>query len=304
MQLVFLIAAFALSALAQDFVWSPKKAPDPYTGVHKPHRKFVDLRAAHSGHAEWNEVVADDDLLRSEWIQRKPGYKHPRILHPDTRASWIVMDGEVRFTIEGTEPFVAKKGSIVQVPMQTKFSWEVAGAKPALLFETNIAKATTVYDNLADAPKISGTAFMKIPLPRKPGVYRRDNKPHTTFAEVAAKLESGELKGTQKIVEDDRAAGNFIYGYEKNLGKLNLADRGHFHTDSAEYWLILAGQIRYRIEGQEVFIANEGDVIYVPKNRWHLARWYGPGPSCRFAMNGYPNLAHFYDPEMAQPGNK
>jgi quercetin dioxygenase-like cupin family protein len=289
---------------AQDLVWAPKKSPDPYTGVHKVHRKYVDLRAAHAKAPEWNEVVVDDDLLKSEWIQRKPGFKTPRMLHPDTRSWWVVLDGEVRFSVEGSEPFVAGKGSMVQAPMTTWHSWEVVGDRPALVFETNIANAATVYSADGDAPKSSGLDFLKMPLTRRPGMYLHKNKPHTTFKELASQLESGALRGTQKVVEDDRGAANFIYGYEKNLAKVNLADRGHFHTDTAEYWLILAGEIRYRVEGFEVFIAQEGDVVYVPRNRWHLARWHGEAPACRLAMNGYPNLMHFYDPEMPVPGNK
>lgn len=292
-----LVFFLALSiSIAQDFVWSPKKAPDPYTGPHRPHTKFADLKARHAKQAEWREVLVDDDLLRSEYIQLKAGTKTPRILHPDTRTWWVIVEGEVRFEIEGTDPLIAKKGSIVQVPMQTAFSYEAA--KPSLIFETNIAKATTVYLDQADTPRLAGIEFLRTPLPRKAGVYLRNNKPHVTFDEVAKQLEAGTLKGTQKIVEDDRGAANFIYGYEKNLPKLNLADRGHFHTETAEYWLIMSGQIRYRIEGQEVFIAEEGDVVYVPRNRWHLARWHGEKPSCRLAMNGYPNLAHFYDPAI------
>ena len=58
----------------------------------------------------------------------------------------------------------------------------------------------------------------------------------------------------------------------------------------------MAGQIRYPIEGQGVIIASEGDVVYVPKFTFHAPRWYGQGPSCRLAMNGYPNIAHLFEP--------
>jgi quercetin dioxygenase-like cupin family protein len=34
------------------------------------------------------------------------------------------MDGQIRFEIENQEPFVATKGSMVQVPMQTIYSME------------------------------------------------------------------------------------------------------------------------------------------------------------------------------------
>lgn len=291
-------ASAALSG--QDLVWAPKPPPEPYRGPHRPHTKLADLKARHAKQAEWREVIVDDDLLRSEYIQMKPGAKTPRALHPDTRVWWVVVEGDVKFDIEGTAPpFVAKKNAIVQAPMQTFFSWEVAGDTPALVFETNIAKATTVYANESAIPR-DARDYMKTRLTsRRPGVYVRNNKPLTTFEEVAKGLEEKTLKGTQKIVEDDRGAANFIYGYEKNLPPIQEGRRGHYHAETSEYWLILAGRIRYLIEGVGVIVANPGDVVYVPRNRFHMPRWHGPVAACRLAFNGYPNLAHFFDPEPA-----
>ncbi len=291
------------AALAQDFVWAPKPAPAPYAGPHRVHTKLADLKARHAGQAEWQEVIVDDDLLHSVYLQRQPGSKSKPAFHPDTRTWWIVVEGQVRFNMEGSAPLVAGRMAVVQAPMQTVFQYEVVGDQPALIFETNIARAATVYLDPADIPEARKADYVKSRLPHKPGPYLHANQPLTKFEDVAAALEAGQVRGTQKIVEDDRAAGNFIYGREGNLPKINLADRGHFHTDSPEFWLIMAGQIRYRVEGFEVFIANPGDIVYVTRNRWHLARWHGDQPSCRFAMNGFPNLAHFYDPEISTPSN-
>ena len=97
----------------------------------------------------------------------------------------------------------------------------------------------------------------------------------------------------ERFVTDDRAGSTIIYGYNSKLPPLNENDRGHFHPDCAESWVILQGMMRYKIEGQEVFVASEGDVVYVPKFTFHAPRWWGDGPSCRLSMHGYPtNLAH------------
>ena len=74
-----------------------------------------------------------------------PGAKTPRRFRPDTRAWWIVQDGQIRFTIEGQEPFVASKGYLVQVPYRTVYSLETVGDKPSLRLEVNIAGAQTMY---------------------------------------------------------------------------------------------------------------------------------------------------------------
>ena len=281
---------------AQDLI-APKGAPGKYTGPHKPITKWADLKAKHAGHADWRELIVDDDRLYAEYVSAKPGTKSPRSVHPDTRAWWVVMDGEIRFDIEGTEPFVAKKGSIVQAPMQTLFSFETVGSTPSIRFEVNIAGAKTLYTKDVEPPKMPGFDWIPVRFPRKPGVYGRNNKPVVTFDEVAKEIDEGKRKGTIAIVDDDRGAANFIYGYQKNLPPLNTADKGHYHPESSEFWLIMAGQIRYPIETQGVIVANVGDVVYVPKNTFHAPRWWGDGASCRLAMNGFPGLAHLFEPK-------
>lgn len=49
------------------------------------------------------------------------------------------------------------------------------------------------------------------------------------------------------------------------------------------------------IEGLPTFVAEQGDIVYVPKQRWHLASFAGDGLSARLAMNGYPDLAHSFE---------
>lgn len=295
-----LIFAFMACGYAQEF-YAPKGPAAQYAKPHKPHAKLADLKAGHEGERAWRQTIVDDEHLMSDYVQSAPGTKTPRMMHPDTRAWWVVMEGQVRFHIEGQEPFVAARGSMVQVPMQTMFSMETAGDKPALYFETNIARAKTLYPRDVEPPKLPGMDWMPVRfMNRLAGAYGRNNKAHTTFDELAKKLDTGALKGTIRVVEDDRGAANFIYGYEKILPPINPADKGHYHPECAEYWLIMRGQIRYPVEKVGVIIADEGDVVYVPRFTWHAPRWYGAGPSCRLAMNGYPNIAHLFEDKPAQ----
>lgn len=292
--MIGLVTALTPLVFAQELL-APKGKAAQYKPPHKPHTKLIDLKAKHAGHAEWRELIVDDEHLKSEYVQSKPGTKSPRMVHPDTRAWWVVMEGQVRFDIEDQPPIVASKGSMVQVPMQTLFSYETIGDQPSLIFETNIAGAKTLYTADAQPSKMPGFDWVPVRFQRMPGRYGRNNKAHTTFDELAKKLEGGQVRGTLRVVEDDRGAANFIYGYEKNLPAINPTDKGHYHPECAEYWLIMAGQIRYPIEGHGLVIANVGDVVYVPKFTYHLPRWYGPTASCRLAMNGYPYIAHLFE---------
>ena len=88
-------------------------------------------------------------------------------------------------------------------------------------------------------------------------------------------------------MRDDKSEMLVLYGHEKNLPPLDPADKGHFHAESAEFWLVFTGKIRYAFEGQEPFVASEGDVVYVPAGTWHATRYTGPDPSCRLSITEY-----------------
>jgi mannose-6-phosphate isomerase-like protein (cupin superfamily) len=293
----FLIAtAGILVAQPGEIVLAPKPPKPPaYTAPHKPHTKLAGLKQKNAGKSGWRELVVDDDYLRAEYISLAEGGRTLRAFHPDTRAWWVVLDGEIRFDIEGQPPFVAKKGYIVQAPMQTMFTMETVGDKPSLRLEVNIAGAKTLYPRDVEPPKLPGFDFIPVRFPRRPGPWDRGNKVYRTFEELAENNEKRGAPMTQRVVEDDRGVANFIYGYESKLPPLNPNDKGHYHPECAEFWLIMAGQIRYPIEGQGVIIAEEGDLVYVPKFTFHAPRFHGAGASCRLAMNGYPNITHLYE---------
>ncbi len=276
----------------EEASWAPKPlAKTVWKAPMKPHTKLADVKAGHKGKASWRQVIVDDDHLNAEYIAMAPGEKVGRRFHPDTREWWVIMAGEVRFEIEGQEPFTATKGSMVQVPMQTIYSMEAVGDKPALRFEVNIAKAHTLYPKDVQPPKMAGLEWIPVVLGRKPMGYNLTNKAHINYYELT---KDASYKGS-RFVHDDRAVSNIIYGSEKNLPPRNPKDRGHFHPECAEFWLILEGEISYPMEYAGEIIATEGDVVYAPPYTFHAPRFHGDKPSCRLAMNGYTNIAHLRD---------
>src|SRR5437763_17135449 len=144
---VFLLVSFTFAQRqAETPSWAPKPLTVPkYVPPNKPHTKIADLKARHQNDANWSEEIVSDNTLHASYIQSAPGTKVARRFHPDTRAWWIVTDGQIRFDIEGQQPITATKGSMVQAPMQTIYSMETVGDKPALRFEVNIAGEKTLY---------------------------------------------------------------------------------------------------------------------------------------------------------------
>lgn len=286
-----LVPAFVLRGQqrGESLVWAPKPVKaNPWVAPNKPHWKLTELLATHKGQASWKEPVVRDSLLQADYVQMAPGTKTPRRFHPDNRAWWIMQDGQVRFTIEGQEPILASKGFLVQVPYRNIYQLEVVGDKPALFLEVTAAEAQTMYPIDETPEKVPGIEFVKVRISGK-GKYDEINRPYLDFNSAIA---SGQ-RYQPRFVVDDRLFANIIRGMPQAD---NPKDKGHFHEVSAEFWFVLEGQIEYKIEGLETFLANQGDVVYVPKQLWHRAHHGGTGYSTRLAMNGYPDMLHNYQP--------
>jgi mannose-6-phosphate isomerase-like protein (cupin superfamily) len=135
-----------------------------------------------------------------------------------------------------------------------------------------------------------GINFVKVRISGK-GKYDAKNKPYIDFAQVVAGTEK-----QMRFVADDRAVANIIRGDPTKQRPAPDTDKGHFHEESAEFWMVLEGKIEYKIGSLPIFLADQGDIVYTPKQNWHRARFGGTEMATRLAMNGYQDLLHDYQP--------
>ncbi len=267
--------------------WAQKPIkPEGWIAPNKPVWRLSEILAAHKGQADWTEPIVRDGFLQADYVSMGPGEKTPRRFNADTREWWIIQDGQIRFTLEGQEPFVASKGFMVEVPYRNIYSMETLGDKPSLRFECNIAGATKDYPADEKPPAIPGMEFIKITVAGK-GKYENGNIPYLDFNDVV----SGKIRASN-FVKDDRAVVNIIRG--KGQPDPGPATKGHFHESSSEFWFVIEGQVRFALETQPTFVADQGDIVYAPKGMWHLASLAGDGMSTRIPINGYVDLGHHY----------
>jgi mannose-6-phosphate isomerase-like protein (cupin superfamily) len=283
---------------APNIVLAPKAtAPAGWVSPNKPWTKLPEVLAKHVGQTDWTEAIVSDELLHADYISMGPGKKTARRMNADTREWWIIQDGQAKFTIEGQEPFVASKGWLVQVPYRLVYQIETVGDKPSLRFEVNIANATKMYPLDETPVPVPGKEFLPVRVQGAKGTYDDLNKPYFDFNDYV----SGKVTRAGAFVTDVRGFANMIAGRPQAAPA--PTDKGHFHEESGEFWFIIWGKVRYTLQTQETFIADQGDVVYAPKQMWHLASLAGDGPiSCRVAMNGYPDLAHSFEPPAATAG--
>ena len=304
--LLFAVCACALPLRAQDqrpvptAIWTPKPARAPaYPPGQKPWTKLPDLKAKHRNETSWRELIVDDGRLTGEYVAAAPGTTVPKQLHPDTREWFAVVEGDVRVEIEGQAPFTATRGSLVNIPRQTIYALETIGDKPSLRFLVNVTRAKTLFPReTQEAPAQAapaGSTWVSATLNRIAGQYDQYNQPHLNIHEAAAK---NEKYAGGRFVRDDKSEMLVLYGHEQNLPPLDPADKGHFHAESAEFWLVFTGRIRYAFEGQPPFVASEGDVVYVPAGTWHATRYTGTGPACRLSITEYVGNALLLEPRQ------
>ncbi len=293
-----IVLAVGLPAVAQQnpvlYAWAPKPVPmTPWKAPNKPIWRLSEIMAAHKGEKSWVQPVVRDQDYTANYIQMAPGEKTRPQFWADDRVFWYVASGQVRFTIEGQQPFLATKGFLVQAPFRTPYSMETIGAEPSVRLEVTRTGRTPLYPvTEADAaPKASGKVYEKVSYRTGPDPFTDANKPYLDF--WGDFVNRPAVRGNTRFVIDTNNFMNVIRG--KGMPTPPDSNKGHFHVDYNEFWVIAEGTVDYKMEGMKVFTADVGDVVYAPQGRWHRASWAGNGMSTRIAINPRPEGLHNYD---------
>ena len=289
------------------FYYPKPLARTAYRPPMKPVTRIADLKAKHQGEASWRERVIDDGNSLAFMVQEAPGTKHQRRLYPDSPAWWAVLEGRIRFEMEKAdgsfETFEATKGSYVFAPERMLHSFEVVGDEPAVRFEVTLYSATPIYDERpAETP--AGIEYIPVRLSTGPNpldVPDLNGEPwdhHVNIYELA-KQNANRRRWSRPAMRKNRVRGNFICGQGADPLP-EPGNRGHIHSDFAEFWVVMLGELRWTFEGdvENAIVATQGDIIYAPPQTFHLAQFAGEdGLNCRLTSSTFPSANHLYDIE-------
>ena len=271
------------------YAWSAKPDKLPPYGKNKPVTRLPAVLAKHKGQARWSEQVILTKRYDTKWIQAAPGDKTPVSYWGDDRVFWVVWGGQIRFTIEGQQPFVATKGFLVQVPQRVRYSMETIGSEASLRFEVTHAGILPLYPG--DQPKPdAANHYVKISTPTAPDKYDSQNRPYRDFFKEVVAADPVANPKDHLVMADEANMANIIRG--KGFPTPPATNRGHFHIGHDEFWFILEGKCDYLIEDAGLFTADAGDVVFVPPGRYHRASWANGQTDTRLSFNVNPYLFH------------
>jgi quercetin dioxygenase-like cupin family protein len=284
--------------------WVSKTNGGVYNPPMRPLWKLADLKQIHAGRANWHEQIIKDPEQDATYNSASPGTRFNPRLHPDTPTVFVVIAGNVRFTVEGQPPITATRGSIVNIMKTTLFSYEVAGNQNALWVEVNPTNYKTVYPSTGPQPEPTGGGqIVKVAFNHTPEQYTPPNQLHwNLFEDGFAKcgpvgpkvlddhLFASPLIGYVNEADNKCPGGRGNIGGGPTQGTFNPNTTfGHMHAGPAEWWIVQVGAISGKFEGTGEFHAVEGDVLYAAPMTWHQMGAEAPsGPSVRLAMGGYP----------------
>jgi mannose-6-phosphate isomerase-like protein (cupin superfamily) len=283
------------------YSWSPKPVPlTSWKAPNKPIWRLSEILASHTGEKNWVQPIVRDQDYSADYIQQAPGENTRPQFWADDRVFWYIASGSIRFTIQGQEPFVATKGFLVQVPYRTPYSLETIGSEPSVRFEVTRANRTPLYpatgrDDAGPAPTAKGKVYVLASYRTPPDPYTDQNKPYVDFLKNYVNSTVPPKPGDHAFVKDANNFMNVIRG--KGMPTPPDSNKGHFHIDYNEFWVIAEGTVDYKMEGMPFFTANVGDIVYAPQGRWHRASWAGTGMSTRIAINPRPEGMHNFDAE-------
>jgi mannose-6-phosphate isomerase-like protein (cupin superfamily) len=290
----------------------PINAKPEWKAPNRPIWRLADLKKAHAGQNNWSQLIVQDIEQEATYNSGAPGTKIAARMHPDTPTVFVVISGQVRFTVEGQQPVVATRTSMINIMKSTAYSYEVIGGENALWIEVNVRGYSTRYPVDGPAPAAArGDEIVKVEFPRAPAPYSGINKLHFNTLEAIANCTVGPAIADDRMYltpntvfvnpADDKCRAADAAGARRGGrgggegGGAEPLDYkgtfGHLHSGAVEWWIIQLGGISGTFEDQGEFHAVEGDVMYAPPATWHQMRPEGPsGPSVRVTMGAYQRL--------------
>src|SRR6185369_8400199 len=98
--------------------------------------------------------------------------------------SFVVIRGEMHFTVEGQQPVTATRGGVVNIMNNTLYSYDITGSQNALWVEIHpfFYKTVTLASDAPPPPR-PGTVLTRVSFAHSPAPYTGTNKLYSNLFE-------------------------------------------------------------------------------------------------------------------------
>ncbi len=251
-------------------------------------QKGADLTEVHRTGGEYGRLTKSVTLVkdgrnRVAAITSPEGSPSDPHLHHDFNEWWVILGGEVTYQVGQYEPFAAHFGDVVIAPCG--FRHDVRPTKGSHCIRMVVGPETSNHDLKGIEPS------RLVPLDDLP-------PPNRVFTplQYMTRRHGTYRAWSEQVLLDQRNRANMIHQMpgEKN--------RPHWHPNCDEWWVVLKGDLEWRVGERPPFQASKGDVVFVERGLSHAITTVGTESSVRLAVTT-PDIIHYYldDPKAPKP---
>ena len=118
------------------------------------HTSLNGLLQRHGTDRGWKEVVVLDERNRALVTHEMPGTKNRRMWHPEMHKWWVVLAGELEWSIGDADPLIATPGDVVFVASETPHEIRTVGTAPSIRITITAPDIVHHYTDDPDAPPL------------------------------------------------------------------------------------------------------------------------------------------------------
>jgi quercetin dioxygenase-like cupin family protein len=251
-------------------------------------RTLISLQEVMGSHPEerWSEKVVLDGRNRAAMICSPAGTPGDPHLHPDYNEWWVILNDEVEYQIGEYEPITAKFGDVVIAPCG--FRHDIRPSKGEKCIRLVVGFQHSNHDLKGVAPS------RQIPIDD----LAPPNRIHTPL-EYMLERHGTDKSWSEEVLLDQRNRANLIHQMP------GQGNRPHWHPDMDEWWVVMKGELEWRVGNDAPLRAKKGDIVFVAAGRSHAIDTIGDESSIRLAVTS-PDVVHIYldDPDAPRPPNE
>ena len=228
-------------------------------------------------------ILIRDGRNRAAAISSPEGAPSDPHLHEDFNEWWIILAGEVSYTIGEYETFAAHFGDIVIAPAGYRHAPTPTKGDQCVRVVVGLQHSN---HDLKGIPPSRTVPLDNLPPPNR--IW--------TPLDYMIERHGVDEPWAEQVLLDQRNRANMIHQLP------GQSNRPHWHPDMDEWWVVLKGELEWRVGNKQPFRACRGDFVFVEAGYSHEIVTVGSESSIRLAVTS-PDVVHHFldDPNAPRP---